>query len=153
MRRRPPEATFLIEDIASRGRAAGKYEIHYAAPQPALFSVLIVAEKVRTLFEQRGVSTRMQHRLLSVGPGQKRSTFANVEKDAAGVEVKSTVELTCYYLHVIPPERAPEVIRQSGLSWPDKWPDQVWVEVDQKTLRRLRHPEIFALGDLPGGSC
>lgn len=146
----PLKHTFLIEDIASRGGAAGKYEIHYAAPQPALFSVPIVAEKVRMLFEERGISTHMQHRLLSIEPGQKRATFEKVEQDAAGAEVKSTVELPYDYLHVIPPQRAPEVIRQSGLSWADKWTDQGWVEVDQKTLRHLRFPEIFALGDVAG---
>lgn len=54
------------------------------------------------------------------------------------------------YLHVIPPQRAPEVIRQSGLSWADKWTDQGWVEVDMKTLRHLRYPEVFALGDVAG---
>lgn len=46
----PLKHTFLIEDIASRGGAAGKYEMHYAAPQQALFSVPIVHEKVRMLF-------------------------------------------------------------------------------------------------------
>ena len=54
------------------------------------------------------------------------------------------------YLHVIPPQRAPEVIRQSGLSWADKWADQGWVECDQKTLRHLRYPDIFALPDVAG---
>ena len=47
-------------------------------------------------------------------------------------------------------QRAPEVIRQSGLSWADKWADQGWVEVDQKTLRHLRYSDIFALGDVAG---
>lgn len=147
----PLKHTFLIDDIASRGGAAGKYEIHYAAPQPALFSVPIVAEKVRMLFGERGFTTHMQHKLLSIEPGQKRATFEKTEIDATTkAEVKSTVELPYDYLHVIPPQRAPEVIRQSGLSWADKWTDQGWVEVDQKTLRHLRYPEIFALGDVAG---
>lgn len=147
----PLKHTFLIDDIASRGGAAGRYEIHYAAPQPALFGVPIVSEKVRMLFGQRGIATHMQHRLLSIEPGQKRATFEKTEIDAATkAEVKSTVEMPYDYLHVIPPQRAPEVIRQSGLSWADKWTDQGWVEVDQKTLRHLRYPDIFALGDVAG---
>ena len=147
----PLKHTFLIEDIASRGGAKSKYEIHYAAPQAALFSVPIVAEKVRMLFGERGISTHMQHKLLSIDPGQKRATFEKTEVDATTkAEAKSTVEMPYDYLHVIPPQRAPEVIRQSGLSWADKWTDQGWVEVDQKTLRHLRYPEIFALGDVAG---
>ena len=147
----PLKHAFLVEDIASRTVGAGKYEIHYAAPQGALFGVPIVAEKVRMLFGERGIKTHMSHKLLSIEPGQKRATFEKTEIDAASkAEVKSTVEMPYDYLHVIPPQRAPEVIRQSGLSWADKWTDQGWVEVDMKTLRHLRFPDIFALGDVAG---
>ena len=41
----PLKHTFLIDDIASRGVGAGKYEIHYAAPQQVLFSVPIVHKR------------------------------------------------------------------------------------------------------------
>lgn len=147
----PLKHTFLIEDIASRTIGAGKFEMHYAAPQPALFGVPIVAEKVRMLFGQRGIKTHMQHRLVSLEPGQKRAMFEKTEIDATTkAEVKSMVELPYDYIHVIPPQRAPDVIRQSGLSWADKWTDQGWVECDQKTLRHLRYPEVFALGDVAG---
>jgi sulfide:quinone oxidoreductase len=147
----PLKHAFLVEDIASRTVGAGKYEIHYTAPQGALFGVPIVSEKVRMLFGQRGIKTHLQHNLISIEPGQKRATFEKTEIDAATkAEVKSTVEMPYDYLHVIPPQRAPEVVRQSGLSWADKWTDQGWVEVDQKTLRHLRFPEVFALGDVAG---
>ncbi|MCB6177272.1 NAD(P)/FAD-dependent oxidoreductase [Rhodobacter sp. Har01] len=147
----PLKHTFLIEDIAGRTVGPGKYEIHFAAPQPVLFSVPIVAEKVRMLFGERGVTTHLQHKLMSIDPGKKSAQFEKTEVDAATkAEVKSTVELPYDYLHVIPPQRAPEVIRQSGLSWADKWTDQGWVECDMKTLRHLRYPEIFALGDVAG---
>lgn len=147
----PLKHTFLIEDIASRTVGAGKFELHYAAPQPALFGVPIVAEKVRMLFGQRGIKTHMQHKLLSIEPGQKRAVFEKTEIDpVTKTEVKSNVELPYDYIHIIPPQRAPEVIRQSGLSWADKWTDQGWVECDQKTMRHLRYPEIFALGDVAG---
>jgi sulfide:quinone oxidoreductase len=147
----PIKHTFLIEDIASRGTAAGKYEIHYAAPQQALFSVPIVHEKLRMLFEARGIAPHYGHTLKSVDAGAKRATFVETKVDpATKVETKTDVEMPYDYLHVIPPQRAPEVIRQSGLSWADKWTDQGWVEVDMKTLRHLRYPEVFALGDVAG---
>lgn len=147
----PLKHTFLIDDIASRGVGAGKYEIHYAAPQQALFSVPIVHEKLRMLFEERGFNGYYGRTLKSIDPGTKRATFVETKVDAATkVETKADVEMPYDYLHVIPPQRAPEVIRQSGLSWADKWTDQGWVEVDMKTLRHLRYPEIFALGDVAG---
>jgi hypothetical protein len=42
------------------------------------------------------------------------------------------------------------VVRQSGLSWADKWTDQGWVEVDKYSLRHNRYPEVFAVGDVAG---
>jgi sulfide:quinone oxidoreductase len=147
----PLKHTFLIEDIASRGAAAGKYEMHYASNNKVLFGVPIVHEKVRMLFQARGITPHYDHVLKAIDPGARRATFAVTTTDpATKTETVSDVELPYDYLHVIPPQRAPEVIRQSGLSWADKWTDQGWVEVDQKTLRHLRYPQVFALGDVAG---
>ena len=147
----PLKHTFLIEDIASRGGAKGKYEMHYACPQNVLFSVPIVSEKVRMLFKSRNIDTHYGHTLKGIDPGRKLALFetsvANPPAGAAGV---SNAEMPYNYIHIIPPQRAPEVIRQSGLSWADKWTDQGWVECDQKTLRHLRYSDVFALGDVAG---
>lgn len=141
----PLKHAFLIDDIAGRGIGRGRFEMHYAAPQPALFSVPIVAEKVRMLFSERGIAAHHGMTLAAVDAGRKIATFTKAEE--AGT---SRVEMPYDYLHVIPPQRAPEVVRQSGLSWTDKWTDQGWAAVDQKTLRHVVYPEIFALGDVAG---
>ncbi|TNF21307.1 MAG: NAD(P)/FAD-dependent oxidoreductase [Rhodobacteraceae bacterium] len=137
----PLKHTFLIDDIARRAGNAGKVNMVYAAPQGALFGVPIVAEKVRMLFEDRGVDTLMNRTLTAIDAGAKRATFAT----ATGTEV-----VDYDYIHVVPPQRAPEFVVQSGLAWADKWADQGWVECDMQTLRHLRYPEIFALGDVAG---
>jgi sulfide:quinone oxidoreductase len=137
----PLKHTFLIDDIARTAGNAGKTEIIYAANNQSLFGVPIVSEKVRMLFENRGITPAYSHVLKSIEPGSQRATFTTPDGDT---------ELEYDYLHVIPPQRAPDVIRQSGLSWADKWTDQGWVEVDKQTLRHLRYPEIFALGDVAG---
>ena len=137
----PLKHTFLVDDIARRAGNAGKMDMVYAAPQSSLFGVPIVAEKVRMLFEDRGVGTMMQHTLTAIDAGNKRATFTTPT---------GTEEVDYDYIHVIPPQRAPEFIRQSGLSWADKWVGEGWVEVDMTNLRHLRHPEIFALGDVAG---
>jgi sulfide:quinone oxidoreductase len=137
----PLKHTFLIDDIARRAGNAGKVNMVYAAPQGSLFGVPIVAEKVRMLFEDRGVETMMNRTLTAIDASAKRATFAT--------EV-GTEEVDYDYIHIIPPQRAPEFVVQSGLAWADKWTDQGWVECDMQTLRHLRHPEIFALGDVAG---
>lgn len=137
----PLKHTFLIDDIARRAGNSDKVNMVYAAPQSSLFGVPIVAEKVRMLFEDRGVDTMMNHTLTAIDASAKRATFAS----EAGTEV-----VDYDYIHIIPPQRAPEFVVQSGLAWADKWADQGWVECDMQTLRHLRYPEIFALGDVAG---
>lgn len=137
----PLKHTFLIDDIARRAGNTSKTEIVYAAHNSDLFSVPIVSEKVRMLFQERGIKSAYSHVLKAVDAGKKIATFETPDGDQ---------EMGYDYLHVIPPQRAPEFIRQSGLSWPDRWSDQGWVEVDMHNLRHLRHPEIFALGDVAG---
>jgi sulfide:quinone oxidoreductase len=137
----PLKHTFLVQDIASRNLGAGKINITYAAHNNALFSVPIVNEKVGMLFSERGINTAYSHVLKAIDPGRKIATFQTPTGDQ---------QRSYDYLHVIPPQRAPDFVRQSGLSWADKWVDQGWVEVDPQTMRHPRFPEVFAVGDVAG---
>ncbi len=137
----PLKHTFLIDDRLRRAGNRGKAEITYGAHDGALFGVPIVSEKVRMLFLDRDIAPVYQHTVKSIDAGAKRVTFNTAE---------GTEEMEYDYIHLIPPQRAPEVIRQSGLSWADKWTDQGWVECDMATLQHLRYPEIWALGDVAG---
>ncbi|MDQ2092650.1 NAD(P)/FAD-dependent oxidoreductase [Rhodalgimonas zhirmunskyi] len=137
----PLKHTFLIDDIGRTAGNRGKMDIHYMNNSGALFGVPIVAEKVRMLFEDRGIAPEYSHVLKAMDPGAKRATFTTPDGD---------VEMDYDYIHVIPPQRAPKVVRESGLSWADKWVGQGWAEVDMETLRHLRYPEVFAVGDVAG---
>lgn len=137
----PLKHTFLIDDLAKRAGMGSKVDMHYVAPQDSLFGVPIVAEKVRMLFGDRGISPHFKMTLKSLDVGKKRALFDGPD---------GTSEMEYDYIHVIPPQRAPDVIRQSGLSWADKWTDQGWVACDTATLRHVRYETIWALGDVAG---
>jgi len=137
----PLKHTFLIEDRLTRAANRQNAEIVYAAPQGSLFGVPIVAEKVRMLFGERGIETQMQRTLRSIDAEAKIARFETVD---------GMVEEGYDYLHVIPPQRAPDFVVQSGLHWQDRWVGQGWAEVDQYTLRHARYPNIFAAGDIAG---
>ena len=137
----PLKHTFLIDDVARRRGGRDRAEFVYLAPQDALFGVPVVSEKVRMLFEERRFETRFRHTLTAVDAEARRASFDTPD---------GPVSMAYDYLHVIPPQRAPDFVRRSGLSWADRWTDQGWVEVSPETLRHPRHPEIFALGDVAG---
>lgn len=138
----PLKYAFLTEDQADRKGNRGKVEVEYWNNSKALFGVPIVAEKVRMLFGQRGIKAELDQVLKSIDPTRRIMTFQAPDG--------STRETDYDFTNIIPPQRAPDVIRQSGLSWADKWVGQGWVEVDQYSLRHNRYPNVFALGDVAG---
>jgi sulfide:quinone oxidoreductase len=151
----PLKYTFLVDDYLRRKGTRERSTLIYAAHNKALFSVPIVNEKVKLLFRDRGVEVRTDHVLKSIDPGAKVATYTIPEaseiKDGQIVVTPAREEQIAYdFINVIPPMRAPQVVRDSGLSWADKWVGQGWIEVDQATLRHLRYPNVFGLGDING---
>ena len=138
----PLKYTFITDDRLRRTGTRGKAELHYFAPQKALFSVPIVAEKVRMLFLERGIKTHLEHRLVAIDAGRRIATY----ESPAG-----RTEMQWDFIHVVPPMRAPEVVRNSPLPWQDgPFARESWLEVDRETLRHKRYANVFGVGDIAG---
>ncbi|TCO74022.1 NAD(P)/FAD-dependent oxidoreductase [Rhodovulum euryhalinum] len=138
----PLKYTFLTDDYARRKGSRGRVEIHYAAHNKSFFSVPIVNEKVRMLFDDRGVKPSFDHVLKAIDPGKKILTFATPEGDR---------EMDYDFTNVIPPMVAPDVVRNSPLPWQDgPWVNEGWAEVDKETMRHVRYRNVFAVGDIAG---
>ena len=137
----PLKITMLAEDIASRKGNRANAQIIYNAHNPTLFGVPIVDHRVRQIFRERAIEMRFEHVLTAIDPGRKVATYATPAGD---------VETSYDFINVIPPQRAPQVVRESGLSWADRWTDQGWIEVDMATLRHARYANVFGIGDING---
>ncbi|TCM85815.1 NAD(P)/FAD-dependent oxidoreductase [Rhodovulum steppense] len=138
----PLKYTFLTDDYARRKGSRGRVEVHYHAHAGALFSVPIVNEKVRMLFDDRGVKTQYNHVIKAIDPGKKILTFATPEGD---------IETDYDFTNVIPPMVAPDVLRNSPLPWQGgPWMNEGWAEVNPETMRHVRYPNVFAVGDCAG---
>lgn len=137
----PLKITFLADDLARRRGTRDRIDVIYNAHAQSLFGLPIVHHKVRQLFGERDITTRYDHVLKAIDGSRKVATYATPAGD---------VETEYDFINVIPPQRAPQVVRDSGLSWADRWVDQGWIEVDRETLRHLRYPNVFGVGDING---
>lgn len=138
----PLKYTFLAEDHATRRGQRGKIQIEYFANNKSLFSVPIVAEKVRMLFRERNIPATYDRVLTAIDPGRRIATFRTPE---------GTEEQPYDFIHVIPPMRAPEAVRNSPLPWQTgNWAAEGWMQVDRNTLRHVRYPNVFGVGDIAG---
>jgi len=138
----PLKYTFLTDDYARRKGNRGKVEMLYAAHSGSFFSVPIVNEKVRMLYDERGVKSVFNHVMTAIDPGRKVATFQTPD---------GPQEIGFDFTNVIPPMRAHDVVKNSPLSWKTgKWVEEGWVEVDKATLRHARFANVFAVGDVAG---
>lgn len=138
----PLKYTFITDDHLRRRGNRGKAELIYHAHNKALFSVPIVSEKVRMLYQDRGVKVHYERVLKSLDPGRKLARFATPD---------GMVEQPYDFINVIPPMRAPDPIRNSALPWQTgPWGDEGWLEVSRDNLRHARFPNVFGVGDVAG---
>jgi sulfide:quinone oxidoreductase len=138
----PLKVTFVADDKARRKGRRGALKMIYNAHNPAVFAVPPVHEKVKALFAERGVAVNYSHVLKAIDPGAKRATYATPSGD---------VTLGYDFIHVVPPMRAPDAVRNSPLPWRQgPLAADGWVEADKATLRHPRYPNVFAVGDIAG---
>jgi sulfide:quinone oxidoreductase len=138
----PLKYTFISDDHLRRRGQRSKSELIYMAHNKALFGVPIVSEKVRMLFQDRGVKVQHEHVMTAINIDKRVATY----KTPTG-----TAEQGYDFVNVVPPMRAPDVVRNSPLPWTEgPWVADGWVEVDRSTLRHKRYPNVFAVGDIAG---
>lgn len=138
----PLKYTFITDDRLRRAGTRGKAELVYMAQSKSLFGVPIVAEKVRMLFQDRGIKVNHEHVLQSIDLGKRVATY----KTPTG-----TAEQAYDFINVVPPMRAPEAVRNSPLPWTEgPFAADGWMEVDRDTLRHKRYPNVFGVGDVAG---
>lgn len=138
----PLKYTFLAEDHLTRNGVRDRARIVYNAHNKDLFSVPIVSEKVRMLFQQRGVQVNYERVLRAIDPGRRIAVFSTPQGDE---------EQSYDFIHVIPPMRAPAAVRNSPLPWTSgAWGAEGWLEVDRGTLRHVRYSNVFGVGDIAG---
>jgi sulfide:quinone oxidoreductase len=138
----PLKYTFITDDRLRRAGNRGKAELIYMAQSKSLFGVPIVAEKVRMLYQDRGIKVNHEHVLQSIDLDRRIATYRTPT---------GTAEQGYDFINVVPPMRAPEVVRNSPLPWTEgPLAADGWMEVDRDTLRHKRFPNVFGLGDIAG---
>lgn len=138
----PLKYTFIVDDYLTRRGTRSKSEVIYNANNNTLFSVPIVHEKIRMLFESRDIKMNYGRTLTSIDLDRRIARFASAE---------GMVELPYDFINVIPPMKAPQPILDSPLPWQQgNWASEGWLEVDPATLRHVRYPNVFGVGDIAG---
>ncbi len=131
----PQKIMYLADDAFRRQKVRENSRVIFAIANPNLFQV----ERYRVVLEQvaaeRGIQTLFLHDLVRIDSAAKEAVFRKLN-------TSEEVVLPYNLLHVTPPMGPPDFIRASPLA------DAAgWVDVHKHTLRHVRYPNVFALGD------
>jgi sulfide:quinone oxidoreductase len=139
----PLKMTFMLRD---RLQQAGRLEQSRISFQSALgnvFGVKVVNDNVLQRWQALGIAVEFTHKLTAIDIGARRANFTTPEGEK--------VEKPYDFIHVVPPMRAPDAVKNSPLAWQEgPFAAGGWLEVDKTTLQHRRYPNVFGIGDING---
>lgn len=139
----PLKMTFMLRDRLAQAGTLGQSVITFHSALDSVFGIKVVNDNVLARWKELGVGVEYTQKLTAIDLGARRARFASPE----GL----TRDLPYDFLHVVPPMRAPDAVRNSDLAWKEgRFADGGWLEVDPATLQHRRYGNVFGLGDING---
>ncbi len=141
----PLKMTFMLRDRLNQAGTLGKSKVRFeSALKPGtVFGVKPVNDNVLERWKSLGIEVDYERKLTAVDIGSRRATFAAPDG--------GKVEMPYDFLHVVPPMRATDAVKNSDLSWKEgPMAAGGWLEVDKGTLQHKRFPNVFGVGDING---
>lgn len=136
----PQKIAYLASDYWRRQGVLQDIHVIMALPSPKIFGVPVWADALMDVVADYGIDLRLSTEMVEIDPSRKEAVFVN-HGDPAGEKYTVPYDM----LHVVPPQSAPDWVKQSPLAAPDD--PKGWISVDKTTLQHTRYPEVFALGD------
>ncbi|ADD29595.1 MAG: FAD-dependent oxidoreductase [Meiothermus ruber] len=145
----PQKVMYLTADYVRRKGLAGGTQVIFGSAGTTIFAVPEVKSVLDKVVERYSIQTQFHHELVAVDGSKKEATFEytlnhpQVKANPGAPRPRVTIPFD--FLHVVPPQSAPDFIKQSPLADPST--PLGWVEVDKHTLQHVRFPNVFSLGD------
>jgi sulfide:quinone oxidoreductase len=139
----PLKMTFMLRDRLRQAGTLDKSKVTFESALGNVFGVKVINDNVLERWKQLGIQVETTQKLVAIDLGAKRATFASPEGDKT--------EKPYDFIHVVPPMRAPDAIKNSDLAWKEgPFAAGGWLEVDKVTLQHRRFPNVFGVGDING---
>jgi len=144
----PQKIMYLAADYFRKHGIASNSHVIFGSAGTTIFGVPEVRVVLEKVVERYQIDVRFHHELVAVDPIKKEATFEltpNHPQFKADPQAPRRVTIPYDILHVVPPQSAPDFLKQSPLADPST--PLGWVQVDKYTLQHVRYPNVFSLGD------
>ncbi|PJJ75654.1 sulfide:quinone oxidoreductase [Thermoflavifilum aggregans] len=134
----PQKIMYLAADYFRRKGILDQVQVAFYSGGTKIFGVPKYAEALQKLVDRYHIQLHFYHDLIRIDGENQIATFLVRESNGQTHEV----QVPFHMIHVVPPQSAPDFIKQSPLA-----DAQGWVDVDPYTLQHVRYPDIFGIGD------
>ena len=139
----PLKMSFMLRDRLLKAGTLGASKISFQSALGNVFGVKVVNDNVLERWKTLGIDVEFSRKLTAIDIGARRATFASPEGEKQ--------EMPYDFIHVVPPMRAPDAVKNSDLAWKEgPFAAGGWLEVDKATLQHRRYPNVFGIGDING---
>lgn len=138
----PQKALYLSSDYWLKNNVLKNIDVSFYNAGAVLFGVKEYVPALMEYMQRYNVDLNFEHKLVKVD-GTSQTAWFEVKKDGETRQVSTQFDL----LHVVPPQHAPDFIRQSVFA------DAAgWFEVNPETLQHPCYTNVFGLGDVISAS-
>ena len=143
----PHKIMYLACDYWRKQGILDKCDVHYLTGAGVIFGVKEYAATLTELIKHYNIKVHFGVNVNEIDGTNK--TVYYEEKNAEAVAVQK--EMKFDICHAVPPQSAPDFIKNSPLSDPNN--PYGYVEVNKSTLQHSRFQNVFALGDCSNAPC
>lgn len=134
----PQKIAYLAADYWRQQGVLDDIRVVLVLPTPGMFGVEVFAKKLEMVVERYGIEVRFNSEVTDIDPSAQSVTITDNS-------AQNSEQLDYDMLHVVPPQSAPDWIKQSPVA--KQGDPNGYVDIDANTLQHVRWPEIFSLGD------
>ncbi|AOT61922.1 MULTISPECIES: NAD(P)/FAD-dependent oxidoreductase [Streptomyces] len=134
----PQKIAYLAADYWREQGLLGRIDVHLVLPGAAVFGVPEFARVLEGVIRRYGIHVHYGSEVTEVRPEAREVTVTDLGTG-------STSTLPYDMAHLVPPQSAPDWIKRGPLA--ASGDPAGYVEVDRHTLRHVRYPDVWALGD------
>ena len=134
----PQKAAYMAADYLKKAGIRPHCEVRFFTQTPAIFGVPFYARELVKIAAAHGIEVHTQHNLVEIDAANKRAVFEIAGGDKPGTRASFAYDM----LHVTPPQGTPELLKNTPVA-----NAAGFVDVDAKSLRHVKYPNVFGLGD------
>jgi sulfide:quinone oxidoreductase len=134
----PQKIAYLAADHWRQQGVLGRIDVHLVIPGAAIFGVPEFARVLDGVVRRYGIHVHYGSEVTEVRPDAREVVVTELATGDATV-------LPYTMAHVVPPQSAPDWIKHGPLAGAGG--PAGYVEIDRHTLRHVRYPNIWSLGD------